>query len=266
MAFILAHPAVVLPLARWKLSLSALIVGSLAPDLFKMLPIADKLNVHSWLGILWFCLPVGLISLLFFHWFFKKPFFLLLPQNHQERLLPFLDRFAILPASRFGAVLLSLALGACTHLAWDEFCYSGSTLAQHWPFLTENGFVLGGYFFAPYKVIRYLTTLVGVVALPYAYYRFYRSAPKHSLNSIFTLPGKMKVVFFSFTSVAAVGVGAIYAALATEEEQHHQLWMENFLLRAAISIGVVFIMEMLAFCLLFIFWMKERGEKENPES
>jgi Domain of unknown function (DUF4184) len=66
MPFTFAHPAIAVPLLR-PLGcygvLSALVIGSLAPDLAYVLPLSvPRHKSHSLTGLLWFCLPVGLMT------------------------------------------------------------------------------------------------------------------------------------------------------------------------------------------------------------
>jgi hypothetical protein len=61
-----AHPAAVLPLARFGVP-SALVIGSVAPDLWYLLPFIDRAQTHSLSGVLAFCLPAGLLLYLLFH-------------------------------------------------------------------------------------------------------------------------------------------------------------------------------------------------------
>ena len=74
MPFTLSHPAVVLPFARWKLILSALVIGSMTPDFEYFIDIVTDHDVqigHSISGIFLFCIPVGLLvsNLLFLNEF-----------------------------------------------------------------------------------------------------------------------------------------------------------------------------------------------------
>ena len=76
MPFTLSHPALVLPLnflpRNW-ISITGLVIGSMAPDLQAFFTDdADKSQTHTWWGILYFCIPVSLvlggISLWAFFW------------------------------------------------------------------------------------------------------------------------------------------------------------------------------------------------------
>ena len=51
MPFTGSHPAAVLPLMRWGLMPSALVIGSMVPDLPYFLPVPDLGNTHSLIGL-----------------------------------------------------------------------------------------------------------------------------------------------------------------------------------------------------------------------
>jgi len=66
MPFTISHAAAVLPfarpLARWRL-LSAAIIGSMVPDFAWVTPWhPPRVDTHSALGLLTYCLPVGMAT------------------------------------------------------------------------------------------------------------------------------------------------------------------------------------------------------------
>ena len=78
MPYPFAHPAAVLPLAARFGVPSALVIGSVAPDLWYLLPFIDRAQTHSLSGVLAFCLPAGLLLYLLFHFVLKEPLIALL--------------------------------------------------------------------------------------------------------------------------------------------------------------------------------------------
>jgi hypothetical protein len=86
MPWTFAHPAAVLPLRTFfgrRLHLSALIVGSITPDIayyFGQFLLAT--HAHSLGGLLFICLPLGIVSLLLMK-FLRNPVTFLLPQPHR---------------------------------------------------------------------------------------------------------------------------------------------------------------------------------------
>ena len=123
MPYPFAHPAAVLPLVRPLgrfASPSALVIGSVVPDLWYFAPLADRADTHSLAGLFWFCLPVGLAVYALFHLFLKQPLIALLS--------PQLGSFtaAGLPSLPWYAVSVSLVTGSLTHIAWDALAHSES--------------------------------------------------------------------------------------------------------------------------------------------
>src|SRR6476620_11110084 len=121
MPFTLSHPAAVVPRARRGLSVSALVVGSMTPDLqylvnqnFVKLALQERFS-HSLPGVFVFCLPVGLALLLLFHYLLKFPLLSLFPLSHQQRLLPVARRFQCHRLNQLALIALSLIIGAFTH-------------------------------------------------------------------------------------------------------------------------------------------------------
>ena len=123
-----AHPAAVLPLARpmGRFAVpSALAIGSIAPDLWYLVPGLARHDTHGAFAALWFCLPAGLLAYLAFHLLLKQPLLALLS--------PRLGAFACrgLPAAAWPAVMASLLAGALTHLAWDAATHAFEDAWRH---------------------------------------------------------------------------------------------------------------------------------------
>ena len=141
MPYPFAHPAAILPLigplGRFAAP-SALAIGSMVPDAWYFVPLLGREDSHSLAGLVWFCLPAGLLAYLAFHLLLKQPLLALLPERAASRLAPFATPGV--PAAPWRAVLLSLLIGACTHLAWDALSHA-SRLLQHASTLLGGAFV-----------------------------------------------------------------------------------------------------------------------------
>ena len=126
MPYAFAHPAAVIPLARLlggRAVPSALAIGSVIPDAWYFVPALARDDSHDVLGLLWFCLPMGLFAYAAFHLIFKQPMLALLPTRLADRLGGWTCRG--LPAASWWAVSLSMVLGIATHFAWDAFTHEG---------------------------------------------------------------------------------------------------------------------------------------------
>jgi hypothetical protein len=177
MAFTAAHPVAVVPLKKWGLPLSALVVGSMSPD-FEYFIRFQPIGVlgHTLAGIPLFCLPVGLAVLWMWHRWVKGALIHLLPGEAQRRLTPLCGAFSFGPPRRFGAIVLAMTTAALTHLGWDAFTHPNRWGVRrfpileveicHTPFLPLTGF----------RILQYGSTLVGMGLLAYWFVRWYRRA------------------------------------------------------------------------------------------
>ncbi|MGM1061704.1 DUF4184 family protein [Saccharothrix sp. Mg75] len=120
MPFTGSHVAAVLPLVRSPFVPSALVAGSVAPDLpfFVLLRPAGVEYTHTWWGVVLVDLPIALVALAVYRVLLFEPALALAPDAVRSRL-------AHLPAPRFGVALVgSAVLGTLTHLFWDGFTHA----------------------------------------------------------------------------------------------------------------------------------------------
>lgn len=179
MPFTLAHPAAVLPLS-WLLGrhtmLSALVIGSMMPDAPYFLALSiDRGDTHSLAGLLWFCLPLGLIAFLLFHSLLKLPLAFLLPPRLSDR-LP-LEGFPALGVQHLWTLPGSIWLGSLTHIVWDACTHKYGFFVDRIPLLTKLLFRFAGYNFWVYKVLQYVSGIVGLVILLMTAGLWFRRAP-----------------------------------------------------------------------------------------
>src|SRR5688500_15267572 len=92
---------------------SALVIGSMVPDAWYLVPGLARADSHSAAGLLWFCLPLGFLMYISYHLLWRGR----------------------LPKAPWHAVLVSLLVGALTHLGWDALAHSyawqGINVLQH---------------------------------------------------------------------------------------------------------------------------------------
>ena len=150
-----AHPAVVLPLQRLGLPLSALVVGAVAPDMPVYLPVGVSYQTtHSGWGI---GVDVVLGLAVLWLWF-------ALLRDAVVDLTPFLRR-RVPARARLGlrAWLLSplaLAIGAGTHVLWDSTTHD-------WGFVVEGVALLRDEYgpIPLYSWLQLLSTIVGAMVV-----------------------------------------------------------------------------------------------------
>lgn len=207
MPFTISHPAIVLPLKqlwpRW-FSLSGLISGAMAPDLlyFLMLQTTYRGVSHSWLGLIVFCLPAGILFAYCFHRFFKYHAIYNLPRPFDIRLSGLADqRFRIDSFGGVAKLAVSVLIGALTHFLWDSFTHDTGEIAQIFPILKES-FTVYGYSRPLCRFIQHFSTITGAIMMLIYFLKGTLLPPPTVDDSIRT--GGSKFLFWLMGGVAAI--------------------------------------------------------------
>ena len=97
---------------------SALVIGTVVPDAWYLLPLLERSDSHTVEGLFAFCLPIGLLFYIAFH-LAKHPLLALVPEPLAGRLAAFTT--PDFPRTSWLAVALCIVAGAWTHAIWDDF-------------------------------------------------------------------------------------------------------------------------------------------------
>ncbi len=163
MPFTFAHPIAAAPIwigSNRRLNLPSLIVGSMIPDLNYFLSLQPTKAIgHTFLGIFIPGVPESIGLLLVIRYIMIRPCLALLPRR--------LARHFPSPSSSFSPksldginVVISILLGAISHLIWDYLVHQTSSLAARSQFIQP-------YFSDPviYQLFQYGSSIFGLVAL-----------------------------------------------------------------------------------------------------
>jgi hypothetical protein len=176
-----SHPAAVLPLMRSGLVPSALVIGSMVPDLFYYLPLPDDVesrlshHTHTAVGVLGLDLVLGLAVFLIWQVLVAPLAVAVAGPAVRARLAPGLPvpwRRHFAGPRAAGTVLISLWVGAATHVLWDEFTHPGRWGARHLSWLADSHGPLVGYQWA-----QYASGVVGALLIADAVRRWWRPPP-----------------------------------------------------------------------------------------
>ena len=167
MPFTVSHAAAALPihsLARRRLPLAALMIGSMSPDLAYFLPgqPLSRMETHNIPGLFWFCWPVSFALWLVFVHVLEKPTIVLLPPRWRTRIAP---SNRALTGRLFALVSIAILVGAVTHLIWDDFTHSSSPLVHAVPALRGRVVEIAGRSLRFYAMLQHLSSLLGGLAL-----------------------------------------------------------------------------------------------------
>jgi hypothetical protein len=175
MPITIAHPAAVIPMRKWGLPISALVVGSISPDLEYLTHISPTGGIghfysglfdgHSITGLFLFCLPVGLVALLVMHKIWKPAAASLLSSDSYISRELNRKSFRFLPIGRLAAVCLGILVGAFSHLLWDSFTHSYGWMVQHVPVLTTSINLGNGISLSLFRLLQHISTIFGISVL-----------------------------------------------------------------------------------------------------
>jgi hypothetical protein len=168
MPFTISHTAVVLPfsrlLARWRL-LSATVIGAMVPDFRLFFPGVPRVETHSAVSLLTFCLPVGLITYWLFERLIKTPIVQVLPEGPYARWRPYAAEGDIRSLRQWFLAAFGILVGAVSHLAWDGFTHEGGRGVRMFPVLDDSIFDIGRRHVPGIYVMQDLGSLLGMAAV-----------------------------------------------------------------------------------------------------
>jgi Domain of unknown function (DUF4184) len=166
MPFTFAHPAAILPLRRSRfLQTVPLIIGTLVPDVPYFFP--TRLgrafpDTHTLYGSFLICLPLGM-ALLIATLLLREPLTILLGARVRWICLRSIERFTARPL-HWPIALLSILIGAWTHLAWDSVTHQTGWTASRVAALSAPVSVFG-WDTATSHLLQYLSSVFGLVVL-----------------------------------------------------------------------------------------------------
>lgn len=210
MPFTLAHPIVTLPLwqaSQKRFDLAALMVGATIPDISYFVALQPVVNIgHSLTGVVIEGIPSGLLLLLIGRYWLWQPVRSLLPSAIATR-FPIHCPYSFHPLPRLLKIILSLAIGALTHIIWDSFTHSYGWGVQRFSGLS---FEIAGL--PIYKALQYGCGLLGFAVLLVLLAQFVQEQTQQYRPS--KLPLKQQKI--AWTGVLTVAILTIGVAILAE--------------------------------------------------
>jgi hypothetical protein len=169
MPFTISHVAAVLPfsrpLARWRL-LSATIIGSMVPDFGFLMPWRPaRVETHSAVALLTFCLPVGLATFWIFQRMIKTAVMEVLPDHTFSRWRPLAAPADLSSLKQWVLAALGILAGAVTHLVWDAFTHEGARGVRMIPALDDPVVDFAGHRLMGARLLQDGSSLIGLVVV-----------------------------------------------------------------------------------------------------
>ena len=184
MPFTFSHPAIIIPFLNKRrkiFSATGLVVGSVAPDFESFIRLNEhKIYGHTWPGMFWFDLPLGIMLAFIFHNIVRDPLILNLPdflKNKFTRYTGFAwNRYML---RHFVAFITSLLLGIFLHLVWDAFTH----LNLLTPDAVDSPIYIGHV--QVFKILQDADSLLGVIIIAWYILKMPSTQPEEEK------PGKM---------------------------------------------------------------------------
>lgn len=129
---------------------------------------------HSGPGLLLYCVPVGALVHALYRTQLRQALLAWLPRAVGARM-----RWPLGAApDKASTILLSLAIGAATHIGWDAFTHPDTLPVTHLALLRER-VSLGGYDMPVFKILQHASSLLGlIVMMGYSLAWMSRTAPR----------------------------------------------------------------------------------------
>ncbi len=168
MPFTVSHTVAVIPLYKYLGKYGAmlpLIIGSMMPDIAYITPflVHQRMDSHSLIGLYLFCIPMGLTVYFLYHYLMAPVIASVLPKFIQKHLRNNLFH-GKLPEIPSHVLVLSLVIGALTHIVWDFFTHqSGLPQFIHWMDVPLTS--VDGYDIMPYRLLQHFSSLFGLALL-----------------------------------------------------------------------------------------------------
>ncbi len=202
MPFTLAHPAILIPLFRKKLTLSVtgMVIGSMVPDFefFFRLRVTENIGHHG-MGILLLDIPLALLLCFLFHNIFRNPFINHLPAAYITRTAQYKSfNWNVYFRKHSFIVFVSILIGVLSHFLLDGFTHFDGFVVTAFPVLSKKIPIIS--FHIPlYGLLQALFSLIGMVLL-YWKIVLLPQGSERPLNF------SKKLVFWSFLTIASFSI------------------------------------------------------------
>ena len=183
MPFSFSHPAIVLPLAylskKW-FSITGLVIGSMTPDFEYFIRMRIKSDYsHTISGLFWFDLPLGILLAFIFHNIVRDVLFDNLPDILKSRVVLFKQfNWNQYFKDNWLVVVLSVLIGAASHIFWDSFTHHDGYFVELFPALQEL-ISFGDFQIHVCKILQHSSTILGGLTVLFALWQL----PVNSINA-----------------------------------------------------------------------------------
>jgi hypothetical protein len=159
------------------LNFAALVIGSMSPDAGYFIGERSFAKLaHHPIGTVVFDIPTGLILLGIFY-LIRRELCFILPAPHRNQLTPLAHRNPVFTVEALFIAIVSILIGAWTHIIWDQFTHDSSFLNRHFAPLRVVLLHIGAQQITISYILQYISTIIGAALLAWYYCKWLRSRP-----------------------------------------------------------------------------------------
>ncbi|MCK4493128.1 MAG: DUF4184 family protein [Methylococcales bacterium] len=268
MPFTLSHPAIIIPLYKVYgsfLVASALIIGSILPDIFSVLPLGiSRSFAHSFLGLVCIDVPFGLMVYYLFHLLLSPVIYSIFPVSIQCRISPNLA-YSMLTKTSIFKIILSLLIGSLTHILWDAFTHESGFFVLYFKFFSTTLFAVDHHEFKLYRLLQHLSSIIGLLIV-IIWIKQWSKKVKHPLIVVFSFPKKL-IRMSQISLIALPMIIGFYYAYLRRNPDINWLYDLQFSIRHGILAGIgVFLINWFLLAILYKLYFRHHKLKINTLS
>lgn len=206
MPFTISHAVLAPPISKitgGRLPISALAIGTMTPDLYRLFTSQDYDFTHEWRGIIVPDLLIGLAFCLLWYLLFRPVVFRCIGMVKPLDLHSF-DRVCGFILS----VCIALIIGIATHLIWDGLTHSDFRTFAFDHFLNHTITLLGH----GYPMHRVLQIGTSIIALPILFWMMFKHIQQH--QQVTPVADKIKKIKWLLLIISTLGGLLAYARFA----------------------------------------------------
>ena len=249
MPFTLAHGAAALPLRRTKLIQSAVVIGCVVPDCEYFVHLAPKIGSghtfsHTLPGLFVIDLPLGMAIFWLFHKYAKEALWTWLPETIRERVKLGPRTRPLKGTTQSALVLVSIFIGATTHILWDSFTHTSFWPYRHLHFLSHTFRLPIAGSIPCYDLLQYASSVLGTILMLVWIVRQLSGAPISPRRVASSSVQERRVLIFVYAISLTGGALRALVGLRPQSASHR---IEVFIAEAAITAFTLFCIQSIIF-------------------
>lgn len=203
MPFTFSHPAIILPLLKLgknKVSATALVAGSMAPDFEYFINFQMKqVHGHTIPGILYYNLPLCILMCFAFHLLIRDALIHYSPTLIKNRWCHYIGYdWQLRWQSSWKVIIVSSLIGISSHLFWDSFTHPHRLMTDSIPFLRMDITIMG----ATMEMSQFFQIVCSVFGLMAIGYILLSEPVKREFKSGF----RTKIIFWLLIAIVSLAI------------------------------------------------------------